>query len=426
MHVDVSAIDAALRKNSNKSRLNRLSRLGETRLERIMEPGELGPIFDEICRDYDFRQGAVNGCCPFREDERKRDFHLGLMRHGGLLHVAVLRVGDRVAAAHLGVRSGRMVSLGVITHSTSFANHSPGKLLILLLGRSLAQEGIETFDLTPGGDAWKERFANAHDEVALLTVHSNLRRAVSRRAGRTAAAVSKHVLSRFGITPQRVRSAVLGASRITVSGIAAKAQRLLGDRREMRIYRIDAADVAAVIGRVPDEPMKVDDVGDLLCFEPSESWHTRRSFLAAALVRLEGGEHVYTHVENGRLVHHGWLIERQAESFVSEVQQRYRYAETGSVVYDFYTLPACRGRGFYRRCIVQMLGDAVAKHGAGCIYISVLSTNLPSRHVIEKLGFRHVSSLTWSSMLRWQRTSVSEAQTTPSRANPMAENPLER
>ena len=88
-----------------------------------------------------------------------------------------------------------------------------------------------------------------------------------------------------------------------------------------------------------------------------------------------------------RLLHYGWLIERQTESVISEVGQTNYLPADAAVLADYYSHPLARGRGLYQKSLSQMLHDAAAIQGTRRIYIGVMADNGPSRHVIEKLGF---------------------------------------
>jgi CelD/BcsL family acetyltransferase involved in cellulose biosynthesis len=61
----------------------------------------------------------------------------------------------------------------VITHAEAFARYSPGSVLIFQLASQLAGQGYKYFDLTPGDDAYKERFATAHDEAFFARVFAS-------------------------------------------------------------------------------------------------------------------------------------------------------------------------------------------------------------------------------------------------------------
>src|SRR5207302_510844 len=114
--------------------------------------------------------------------------------------------------------------------------------------------------------------------------------------------------------------------------------------KEMRIYAYDV-ELARQLN-VP-QTMNRDFLPDLLAYQPVEAWQLRFSlFLKRVLEGLEAGNHVFTRVEDGRLVHYGWLIERQQKSFISEVGHNFYLPPDSAVLADFYTHPAARGKGF--------------------------------------------------------------------------------
>ena len=116
-----------MRKKSNKSRMNRLARHGPVEFVELTTPEELDREYDEIIAFTDFRQGAIHDICPFADDARKRAFYRELLRQPELLHVTVMRAGGKTIAAHIGLRSGRELILGIVCYSPFVAEHSPGK-----------------------------------------------------------------------------------------------------------------------------------------------------------------------------------------------------------------------------------------------------------------------------------------------------------
>ena len=171
--------EASLKKPGNKSRLRQLAKLGKVEFRHVEEPARFPALLDECIKHYDARFTALHGSAPFANDPAKREFHLAMMRSPGLMHVTTLRVGGRLASAHLNLVSGRLVHLNLIAHDSSFDPYSPGKLHMLLLARLLHQQGFARLDLTPGGDAYKERFANARDEVGEWALYPTVARRVA-------------------------------------------------------------------------------------------------------------------------------------------------------------------------------------------------------------------------------------------------------
>jgi CelD/BcsL family acetyltransferase involved in cellulose biosynthesis/RimJ/RimL family protein N-acetyltransferase len=404
------SLSESLRKKSNKSRLNRLKQHGAIQFEQITDPERLATMFDDIVAYTDLRQGAVHDVLPFRLDPLKKPFHLALLKHPDLVHVTTLQVGQQLAAVHFGIRQQAQVLLWLFAHTPYWAAHSPGKLHLLLLGELLAQQGVATFDLTPGGDAWKERFATDHDLVHTLrvTFESGNRQLKKQQTQQRWEAIAKRGLQVVGISPQRVRSLMDALQRVKPSSIPNKLLKKVWDRTEFRIYVYLPADVQAL---PRPQVMTPDRLEALLAFEPMAAYQTRQAFLARALHQLENEQHCYTFMENGRLLHYGWLGLRQERARLSEVGQEFIFDEPeNAVLYDFFTHPEARGRGLYQQALYQILHDAAAVPGLKKIYIMVLADNAPSRHVIEKVGFTYTGSLfrqkrlgqttTWSTQIQ--------------------------
>lgn len=395
--VDLSSDRAvrALSKGSNRSRLNRLRRLGDVRLERVVDPAELARVLDEVVPLYDLRQAGENGVLPFGDDARKRPFQENLFAKG-LLHVTVLRVGARVAAAHLGFIDGENVGLGVFAHAPSLAEHSPGKMLLYLLFERLRGEGFRRFDMTPG-PGWKDRFATHSDDVSRWTICFGSRNAAVLRARLTAERWAKRAAVGLGTTPDAVRETIGRLETIGARGLLRSVASRLARLRcwvhsdvECCIYHMDAASAARA--EVVDE-FAVDRIEDLLLFVPMESWQTRRDFLRDASARLAEGHHVVTRVEDCRLVAYGWLVPRQSRSFVSEIRHAVEFPPNSSVTYDYRTHSAARGRGLQRSALATALRLAASNPGTQHLWIGVLADNGPSRHNCVKMGWRHHASL---------------------------------
>jgi RimJ/RimL family protein N-acetyltransferase len=184
-----------------------------------------------------------------------------------------------------------------------------------------------------------------------------------------------------------------------------------GIAREFRVYRIDRSRAQSFQA---DARVQRNSLSDLLCFEPAESWQSRDDFLSAALTRLEQGESAYTVNIDSRLAHSGWMAFNQAESYMPEVDQTLKLPPGSVVLYDFYSQPKFRAQGLYRATLAHMLHTAFTKQDTQYAYMCVLADNLPSRHVIEALGFEHQGSFFWESRFgevkKWADSIFEESQ----------------
>ena len=169
------------------------------------------------------------------------------------------------------------------------------------------------------------------------------------------------------------------------------ARKRLWYRCEKRIYVYEA-------DRIPTLPnanrLRRDRPEDLRYYEQTASWQQSPDvYRATALKRLAGGEHLYTLVEGNRLLHYAWLQSSHTLGEDTAVGQAFFPPADSSALYDHYTHPSARGQGLFYQALCQLLHDVPALAMTKQAYIYVYGDNTPSRHVIEKIGFRYVGSL---------------------------------
>ena len=80
--------------------------------------------------------------------------------------LSTLRIGDRIIAAHMGMRSHNVLHWWFPAYDKQYAKLSPGLILLLELCRSAATSGIREIELGPGDDGYKKLVANQHIMVA--------------------------------------------------------------------------------------------------------------------------------------------------------------------------------------------------------------------------------------------------------------------
>lgn len=390
---DADRLDRFIRgKKRMRTKLNRLRRMGALEYRRVRSRAELEPHIDAIATWCDLRHGAIHGACPFSADPRKRDFHLALLDLG-LLQAGMYFLDGELIAAHLGGCGRGHGHLGVIVHSPRLGKHSPGAHLIFEIARELAAESFAAFDLTPGGDEYKARFATEHDTVHVIEVRPSATAvaidAARARAGKWTCAL----IAKTGMEPRALREKMQGllrrnwrrAPRVALGAL----RHWIGSQAEFRVYRLRPSEIPHDC----DTRVTRDRYEDLLQFRPRFRYQDYSEFLRSASRRLENGNHCYTAAEDGVLLHFGWLVPRQKRSHFSEVDHEFEYPDNSATLFDFYSDPAARGRGLYQSALKRMLVDAAAIPGTEHIFISVLADNGPSRHVIEKVGFRYYASV---------------------------------
>ena len=357
------------------------------RLETLTARPQLEAVIGEIASQCDLRGAARNGGMPFRDDPQTRQLYLTLIDEPGLLHAAVLKVGDTVVASHVGVINGPSVSLGLVTCSPAHAARSPRRLLLLLLARQLHDEGYRVLDLNPGDDEARNRFATHSDHVHTLTVFLRRRAYAGHAAARLAARAPHRTLAVTGIASRvsevRRRVSSLGLAPSLLAALQGRLARCWS-LREFRMYGLPASEVPKTESGAN---LRRDAIDDLLLYRPfSANEMTVKDFLAEAVRRLEEGQHVYTFAADGVLLHYSWLIEGTRRAG-SDFGHEFGLPGPAAVLWSDYTWPDARGRGLQTRSIHRRLRDAAAA-GRTRMFIGVRAENWVSRHNIEKVGFQ--------------------------------------
>jgi len=155
--------------------------------------------------------------------------------------------------------------------------------------------------------------------------------------------------------------------------------------RSTRIARWTYSDHRLVIFRIDRPPslakadfgggVRRDDWSHLERFEVTEHWLTREEFLGTAARRLSHGEHVYSIADDRRLLSYGWLVPLQEASWLPAVEQELRYPPGAAVMYNAYTHPAARGRGYNGLLTQARIADAFGEFGAQAVFTAIEPRN---------------------------------------------------
>ncbi len=349
MRIDPTAAARQRNKKNHRQNHNRLSRMGIVACTQLDDQESFLRFFDEVCEQYDFRQGALYHRLPFRDDPLKKPFYTDLYRRG-LLHVTVLTVGGVLAAAHVGLLSaGRAVHLGINTHAPAFAAHSPGNLLLAMLGVRLAEQAMPLFDLTPGGDAYKEHFATDHDTVSELIVYNGGAQRLAREALAGAGRLARQGLRAAGYRGADVLQA-LDVLRSVVRCERLRGRALAGgERSACRRYRLRCSPEPARCG--PDAlPVAKDSLAAVLDYDARSSPLGYWQFLRSAAQRMERANHLYSLARDGKLLVFCWMAAQPS----------------GAIrLFDLYVHPELPRGNVLQGFIEQVLLDLRTADGAG-------------------------------------------------------------
>jgi CelD/BcsL family acetyltransferase involved in cellulose biosynthesis len=384
MRADAAAMARQRNKKNHRQNYNRLKRLGAIGFERVVEHDHFIRVFDEMCIQYDFRQAALYWNMPFSSDPAKKPFYLELHKRG-LLHTTILTVGDRIAASHIGLLSDdRAVHLGITTYDPALAAHSPGNLLLAMLGVHLAAEDMPVLDLTPGGDGYKEHFATEHDSVCELMIYGDKTRRLKTEALLNVKTLLKTRLRMAGYRTADVLRAVEKLNIVKPSGL-----RNLVEKLRVRLtsqpcdlqHRQSAH--AATLGKLR---ISRDCLHDVLKFDPGGSAATYWEFLGIVMKRMERSHHLYSFVQNDQLRMFCWMRMCTAEPALEVSSQLPPPSDDSIVLYDLYVHRQLDNKQLVQSFVEQLLVELKeAKPAGGVYYRGALNTDLQA--VVERCGF---------------------------------------
>jgi hypothetical protein len=288
-----------------KRKFNRLNRLGEVHFECIRDLESFESSLNEMAVMFDFRQSALFNKKHFKEEPEKKEFLLELFRLQ-LLHTTVMKIDGKIMAALVAIAGKDWIHVaGINCHSPLNARwYSPGFLHFMLVLKQLSEEQIQYFDLTPGYDAYKEEFANQHDEVKELVLSSELPFRIKKQ-------IRKWIHARLlavGIRPMtaelKLKKLVYLVRHRRVMSVIKRQVNGVHKKSKQKLFLIHTYTLKSA----KNISLHKDSLNDLLEFEYSKGTDiTRWEFLDDAMYRLEKGQHCFTWIETGRLLCCAWI-----------------------------------------------------------------------------------------------------------------------
>jgi CelD/BcsL family acetyltransferase involved in cellulose biosynthesis len=391
IHLSQESVNQIFSSKRNQRSLKQLTKSGELKFTRITDPRLLDTIFDEIIAFYDFRQGAVHDRFPFLRDAAKKPFHLDLLtKCPELLHVTVTTLDGKILAAHIGIVSNKQVHLGIITYSPFYGHYSPGIVHLMLLCQHLHREGFTNFDLTPGTDPAKERFANQCDQVSIFTLYRGWQACLIATLKAKGVDTLKSLSRLMGLSHERSQALYERAKRFDLGKAGRALSRFIWEKSEVRVYHYTRERSASNSGC---GPFNKDRLQDLILYEPSGRPPSKQTFMLEATKRLGRNGHFYTYVVAGRLVFCCWLSVQQNEHFIPQVRQTFQLRERSAVLEHFYCDPEHLRADLLLNTMEHILFDASESSSDKRVYIFVHDHDDLVANAFEKLGLEYVGSL---------------------------------
>jgi CelD/BcsL family acetyltransferase involved in cellulose biosynthesis len=319
MTIDEAHCTNELKKKNRREKVNRLKRLGALTFERISDYKKFDSVFDELSLQSDFRKGALYNKVAFKTDPLRKQFLLSLFVQNNL-HATVLKLNDKIIAANVSMGGkGQLHLQGINSFDAAYARYSPGIIHFLMLGKLLAQEGVNVFDLTPGADGYKDTLATDYTVAHTLSIGNAWHRLINNlQSGLNR--YFKNTAARLGVQPGTLKKWRMRFTQqkekfmhVAKQGSASWPVYVFNQVK----WQSKAKKCWVVQKPVPASgllPVQKDDLNELLEFDPHEVRYSRQEFLAGAMRRFEEGAHCYSWAEEGRLLGCAWITYGKPDS----------------------------------------------------------------------------------------------------------------
>ncbi|MBM9538450.1 GNAT family N-acetyltransferase [Desulfobulbus alkaliphilus] len=407
---DTATVRQFLNKKRNRARLNQIKRMGDLQVRSISDPESFKNRLPEIITLFDFRRMAAFGFTSFGSDRLKAPYHeaLASVPDASILRALEMTVDNHLVAIVMTlVGKGQAHRFNGGIFSPLFSKQSPMGLVTYMLAEQLSQDGYHILDISPGGgdDSYKWSLANAEDTAHVLVVYpSSLQYHVSATA-RKIRLIPGKVLRKSGVNTGKLFACIayikarvfcpffwVSLPWIFVCWIYD--QIYFSD--EIRVFYIPNSNTSKFKFK---NKVSCNSLDDLLAFVPQKPWQSKQSFVAAAANALGKGNHVYTIVENGRLVAWVWLSSRKNQ-FVGYGKAAYDLKENSSLLYDLNVIVNANRENLILSLLQAALNDISFNKGVKRVYF-IDNKYYVNMEILESLGLKNKGTFFYRRCFGW-------------------------
>jgi hypothetical protein len=391
--LDLNDDDKINKIKKNKSiqiKLNRYKKKNGFYIERIKSKDKAEKIFDILSMQCDFRQMAIHQTAPFANDGNKKQFYLELMNYPENNHFTILWAENSPIAFHFGVCDSNTVYLGLFSYNPLEEKNSPGNIMLIKLIEFIKEEGFQYFDLTPGGDNYKEKYCSFHQKIHIPTIYFFKKDKIIYDLKYSLSSTIKKVILSIGGKPEFVKNklkSVLAILKKNSKLTPLKLFRILYEKDVFLLYKF-LFDGVSLNSFQTLENVTINNYSDLLLYNNSNPHIEKKSDLfSAALRHFSSDDLLYTIVLDGVLAQYGWMSKGRESLRITDFDTAFNFSENSYLLYDFFTEPNFSRQDLYEKTLETMLNDCRRK-GANEVFICVSKKNNPSRSILEKIGFK--------------------------------------
>jgi hypothetical protein len=258
----------------------------------------------------------------------------------------------------------------------------------------LKEEGYKYFDLTPGGDNYKEKYCNFHQKIYIPTFYFFRKDKIIADLKYLIGKTLKNLILSLGGQPKIVKNkldntlAILKKNfRLTPLKFIGKLSSVIYERNVYVLFRI-LVDDASTKDFLTCEDINMNSYSDLLLYNNSNPTLDKKSDLfSAALRHFSSDDILYTKVSDGVLIQYGWMTKGRKNYRFTDFDAEFDFPDNSYLLNDFFTAPHPGKQDIYEMTLETMLLNC-RKNGAKEVFIGVNQNDLLSGSIIEKVGFK--------------------------------------
>ncbi len=384
---DASRINKIKKNKSIKSKINRLNRAGRLKIERIVDLQRAESLMDKVIEQSSFRNLALYNKSPFLHDTFRKEWYLRKMAMpDNDEHFTVLWQGDNLLACNFGSCTGDTVIIGTFTYDPLQGEHSPGKVFIIKLIEYLMEKGYRYLDLTPGGDAYKEKLCNRHNALTKPHIYFNYKKYIQMKL----VAASRRTVKRSlngKVTNRDIESLKALREKRLISVLKREMMNLYNNKGKNKdnllIYKKPKFDYC-FINNITD--VHVQKYSDLLLYQNTNGYLTNKEVVFDALKKFERGDVLYTLISDEKLIAFVWLARSGKKHTHSCLVDRINTIPKSIFIYDLYVEKSYKGNVAFKTLITCIAKDIKGETFSNLYFIKSLDVD---NYIFKEVGFEH-------------------------------------
>lgn len=363
---DPSKLSKVNKRKNVKRSIRQYQQRGTLRYERIMDKERTRELLAEFAEQSDFKKEALYNYRFFEKDPCILEFMTGLQDFPETNHFSVLWLDNYPLAFNHALCDGQTLCLaGYTSYDPSESKHSPGKIHLIELARTCTEEGYTEIDLSPGKDAYKDRFATEYKDLSRIQLFFS---PSAFKKGKIKAALKEKVLdlaAKAGLEDGRrkvlqtdIKALPQKLKALGVSGCLERVGRGMLKRQTMYCYKVGKK----INWEIEDSPytIHINRYKDLLAYQAHTPFATRRELLMEALQRFSRGDNLYSVVYGDRLVMSVWVREGKYALSFPGMRYEHQFPEDSVVVYGWFADPSFDDPNLKVEIIHNIVEDCVS------------------------------------------------------------------